>query len=163
MGPHLAHFVQRPHADYLEYQGLSFQPGVDSEDSAPRMVIRAPVVSGRPQLDCCTWAPRRRGQRAPLPICPLPTAACCRHLQGGAGELVRHYWLRSAPPSPSDGLQVRAGKGAGFKFENPGDWAGLGGNGTAVRRRQGRGHGSSSQGSGVCALACLPSAPVDPC
>lgn len=105
MGPHLAHFVQRPHADYLEYQGLSFQPGVDSEDSAPRMVIRAPVVSGRPQLDCCTWAPRRRGQRAPLPICPLPTAACCRHLQGGAGELVRHYWLRSAPPSPSDGYK----------------------------------------------------------
>lgn len=121
-----------------------------------------PVASGRPQLGRCTWAPQRRGQQAPLPICPLPTTICCRHLQGGAGELLRHYWLRTAPPSPCAGLQVRAGKGAGFKFENPGDWAGLGGNGAAVRRRQRSGQGSSSQGSGVCALVCLAICPCRP-
>ena len=44
---------------------------------------------------------------------------------GGALGPRRHYWLRAAPPSPAAGQHVRAGKGAGFKFENPGDGGGV--------------------------------------
>lgn len=117
---------------------------------------------GGPRLRRCTWAPRRWGRRAPSPICSLPLEARGRHLGGGAGGPLRHYWLCAAPPSPAAGQHVRAGKGAGFKFENPGYGGGV---------ERGTGPSAQAPGEGartwllrsrVCALACLPSAPVAP-
>lgn len=58
----------------------------------------------------------------------LPAASCgwLPSPSGRGGELLRHYWLQAAPPSPSAGQHVQAGKRAGFKFENPGDRGGVG-------------------------------------
>lgn len=67
------------------------------------------------------------GQAGAQPICRLSPEARGRHLQGGTGEPLKLYWLRAAPPSPAAGQHVRAGKGAGFKFENPAVGAGLSG------------------------------------
>lgn len=67
------------------------------------------------------------GQAGAQPICRLSPEARGRHLRGGTGEPLKLYWLRAAPPSPAAGQHVRAGKGAGFKFENPAVGAGLSG------------------------------------
>lgn len=67
-----------------------------------------------------------------------------------------------APPSPSDGQHVQAGKGAGFKFENPGDRGGVG-RGTELQCAGAGGGGADPLlRSRVRALAGLPSAPVCP-
>ena len=63
---------------------------------------------------------------------------------GGAGGPLRHYWLRAAPPSPAAGQHVRAGKGAGFKFENPGSGGGV---------KRGMGPQCASAGGGGADLA----------
>ena len=63
------------------------------------------------------------GHPSPFALCLLRLADVT--LGGGAGGPLRHYWLRAAPPSPAAGQHFRAGKGAGFKFENPGDGGGV--------------------------------------